>query len=355
MPKQYKPHPGVIMHSYHGRVVRFRNVDGDVYIPVTDARNLLMLGTSSIPIYAICASTAKIEFYKNGQPLSAILPCDLENLARRGVRAPISEEQHQKISWMREVAKLIKQEEATPEAALKIFDSPEFGEIRTQIHEGEPVFCLADVCKAIDISNHRNVKNRLDSEDVHSIDTLTKGGVQELTFINESGLYDTILRSESPKAKPFRKWVTKEVLPSIRKTGGYVAVTPEDTPEIVMARGLMAAQEALNRMTERALAAESTLEIAKPKVDYYDTVITHRELFSTTQIASELGMSYQTLRNLLFQHGIVTTPTGLLVIATGYADWGEDTESPHPFRSRFKWNLKGRDGIFELIAPAMPK
>lgn len=354
--KNLIPHPDVISHSYHGIVVRFRKVDDDVYIPVTDARTLLNLGSGTLPIYTMCWTVAKIEFYKNGNALTAIQPCDLENLAKRGVRATIFPDQQQRIAWMREICKQIKEAEARPEVALKIFDSPEFGQIRTQIYEGEPVFCLADVCKAIDISNSRNVKARLDSEDVHAIDTLTPKGNQSITYINESGLYDTILRSESPKAKPFRKWVTKEVLPSIRKTGGYVAVTPDDTPEIVMARGLMAAQEALNRMEKRAVEAEHNLLIAQPKADYYDAVITERELFSTTQIAAELGMSYQTLRTRLFELGIVTAAKGLLLVTPENRMLGEeDSPNVRPSRSAFKWNLEGRNKIFELIAPTMPK
>lgn len=105
--------------------------------------------------------------------------------------------------------------------SIKIFSNQEFGNIRTAGTFDEPLFCLIDVCKALNIVNYRNVKRRLDKEDVHQVDTLTNGGRQSITFINESGLYTTILRSESDRAKHFRKWVTSTVLPSIRKTGMY--------------------------------------------------------------------------------------------------------------------------------------
>lgn len=218
------------------------------------------------------------------------------------------------------------------------------------------MFCLVDVCKAIDVTNSRNVKSRLDPEDVQQINTLTAGGNQQLTYISESGLYDTIIRSDSPKAKPFRKWVTKEVLPSIRKTGGYIIATPEDTPEVIIARGMVAAKEALDRMTERALSAESNLQIAAPKAEYYDAVVTDRELFTTTQIACELGMCYKTLRTKLVQANIVTSNTGLLIVLPEYENWGEhESRTGRKGRSDFKWNRVGRDAIFNLIDPNMPK
>ena len=104
---------------------------------------------------------------------------------------------------------------------IQIFNNPQFGAVRTSGTADNPMFCLADVCQAIGITNARNVKNRLDEEDVHLVDTPTAGGTQQITFVTESGLYDVIIRSDSEQAKPFRKWVTSEVLPSIRKHGMY--------------------------------------------------------------------------------------------------------------------------------------
>lgn len=97
----------------------------------------------------------------------------------------------------------------------------ESSEVRTIQKDGEPWFVLADVCKVLEISNSRNISSRLepDEKGVTLVDTL--GGTQQMTIINESGLYTVILRSDKPQAKPFRKWVTSEVLPSIRKHGSY--------------------------------------------------------------------------------------------------------------------------------------
>jgi anti-repressor protein len=96
-------------------------------------------------------------------------------------------------------------------------------EIRTIMRDGEPWWVLKDVCNVLEIANHKNVAARLDDDEkgVHLIDSL--GGKQNTTIINEPGLYNVILRSDKPQAREFKRWVTHEVLPSIRKTGGYVS------------------------------------------------------------------------------------------------------------------------------------
>ena len=105
---------------------------------------------------------------------------------------------------------------------LEIFKNDEFGEIRTTIINNEPMFCLSDVCKALGIAQPSKVKNRLSEKGVNTIPTLTTGGEQKLLYINESNLYKTIFQSRKESAERFTDWVTSEVLPTIRKTGGYV-------------------------------------------------------------------------------------------------------------------------------------
>lgn len=101
---------------------------------------------------------------------------------------------------------------------LQIFNNEEFGEIRTITKDNEPMFCLVDICRALDISNPSKVAQRLDEDERTKLEL---GRAGETNFITESGLYAVILRSDKPNAKKFRKWVTSEVLPSIRKTGRY--------------------------------------------------------------------------------------------------------------------------------------
>lgn len=102
---------------------------------------------------------------------------------------------------------------------LQIFNNEEFGEVRTAVVNDEPMFCLIDICKALEIKNATDVAKRLDDDELTRLNLGSRAG--ETNFITESGLYAVILRSDKPNAKKFRKWVTSEVLPTIRKTGSY--------------------------------------------------------------------------------------------------------------------------------------
>lgn len=104
---------------------------------------------------------------------------------------------------------------------VQIFNNEEFGEIRTITKDNEPMFCLADVCRILEIKNVSDCKSRLRQKGVVTTDTLTNGGKQKMVFIDESNLYKTIFQSRKDSAERFTDWVTSEVLPSIRKTGGY--------------------------------------------------------------------------------------------------------------------------------------
>lgn len=106
---------------------------------------------------------------------------------------------------------------------LQVFKSPEFGEIRSVIINDEPMFCLTDVCKALELTQPSKVKDRLSQKGVNTIPTLTAGGMQNLLYISEPNLYKTIFQSRKESAERFSDWVTGEVLPSIRKNGGYIA------------------------------------------------------------------------------------------------------------------------------------
>ena len=103
---------------------------------------------------------------------------------------------------------------------LQIFNNEEFGSVRTITKDNEPMFCLSDICKALEIKNATDVAKRLDEDELTRLNLGGRAG--ESNFITESGLYAVIVRSDKPNAKKFRKWVTSEVLPTIRKTGGYV-------------------------------------------------------------------------------------------------------------------------------------
>jgi prophage antirepressor-like protein len=177
--------------------------------------------------------------------------------------------------------------------SVLVFNNPQFGDVRTAGTSEQPLFCLADVCKAVGIANNRNVRNRLDQEDVHQMDTLTKGGLQSMAYVTEAGMYDVILRSDSSQAKPFRKWVTSEVLPAIRRTGGYMAAAPAETPEQIMARALLVAQDTIERSRQKLAVAEKTIEEQRGAV-----------LFTNSVKTSESSILVGELATILKQNGV---------------------------------------------------
>ena len=131
---------------------------------------------------------------------------------------------------------------------LQIFNSEEFGDIRTVTIENEPMFCLSDVCKALGLTQPSKVKDRLNEKGVNTIPTLTAGGEQKLLYINESNLYKTIFQSRKESAERFTDWVTSEVLPAIRKTGSYQKpMTIEEQLQIV-AKGTLEVKEEIHRV-----------------------------------------------------------------------------------------------------------
>lgn len=143
--------------------------------------------------------------------------------------------------------------------SIKIFENVQFGQIRTSVTEsGEPLFCLADVTKALELNGGaRNVKSRLNPKGVVSINTPTNGGIQQLNFITEPNLYKCIFQSRKKEAEQFQNWVCGEVLPSIRKSGGYMVAKVDETPEQIMARALMLAKETIDRQQDAIAKAES--------------------------------------------------------------------------------------------------
>lgn len=141
---------------------------------------------------------------------------------------------------------------------LQIFNNEEFGEVRTAVVNDEPMFCLIDICKALEIKNATDVAKRLDEDELTRLNLGSRAG--ETNFITESGLYAVILRSDKPNAKKFRKWVTSEVLPTIRKTGSYNK--PMSTAEKI--KLLAQGNEELNERVEKVEDKLDSLENDMP-------------------------------------------------------------------------------------------
>ena len=182
---------------------------------------------------------------------------------------------------------------------IKIFSNPQFGNIRTAGTPDSPLFCLADVCKALDLRQN-DVVRRIDKGVVSTHPLQTAGGIQMANFVNEDGLYDVILDSRKPEAKVFRKWVTSEVLPTIRKTGQYGSY---EVPKTFAEALLLAAKNQQKIEEQQRMIAEKQMQIEKdaPKVLFTDAVIGSKSSVLIGELAKMLSVNGYTIgQNRLF-------------------------------------------------------
>ena len=172
---------------------------------------------------------------------------------------------------------------------LMIFNNPEFGEIRTVEVNGEPWFVGKDVATALGYKNPQEaVRNHVDDEDKGVSEVLTPGGKQTVPVINESGLYSLVLSSKLPGAKKFKRWITSEVIPSIRKNGGYVNGQENMTPEELMAAALIMANKTIENQKVRLSTLTVENQIMQPKADYFDDLVDRNLLTGLRETAKEL-------------------------------------------------------------------
>lgn len=205
---------------------------------------------------------------------------------------------------------------------VKNFNSPMFGELRvTRNEKGELLFCLKDVCDALELQTKFVVKRLSPQVVTINVEVVTgkksdgTNAIQTISmyFVTEPDLYRCIFQSRKPTARKFQDWVFNEVLPSLRTTGAYVVAKEEDSEEDIIARGLIAAKAALARREERIKELEcensqskqvieiQSERIAKdaPKVEYYDQTLAAENMLTTRQIANELGITANELHNKL--------------------------------------------------------
>lgn len=198
---------------------------------------------------------------------------------------------------------------------ITIFTNPTFGEIRTAGTAEEPMFCLADVCKVLELQV-TPTKNRLNNPGVNSIKVGVQTGIKkdgtpaiqmtDMIFISEQNLYKVIMRSDKPQAEPFQDWVCGEVLPTIRKTGGYIAANAQMTDEEIMATALRIGEATIRKRDERIrqLEAEAKqkdilINDMRKGNDYLNTILQSNGTVTTTQIAQDYGMSAVALNRKL--------------------------------------------------------
>lgn len=231
-------------------------------------------------------------------------------------------------------------------------------EVRTIEKDGENWWGLADVCKVLELSNPTKVADRLDVDEKANFELGFRGG--STNCINESGLYSVILRSDKPQAKPFRKWVTSEVLPAIRKHGMYATDELLANPDIAIA-----AFTALKEERERRKALETTIAVQtqqiqelKPKASYYDLVLNCKDLLSTSVIAKDYGKSAKWLNAYLHEHGIQFRQGKIWLLYQKYAEKGYTSTKTHNVNGsdgqqhpkiHTYWTQKGRLFIYDLL------
>lgn len=225
---------------------------------------------------------------------------------------------------------------------LVTFENAAFGKIRTLTIDGEPWFVAADVCKALELGNPSMTVERLDADEkgISSIDTL--GGKQRMAIINEPGLYSVILCSRKPEAKAFKRWITHEVIPAIRKYGGYMTKSlleqVLENPNLIyeFARRMLAEQQKNERLKQE-------LDRAKPKADYYDAFIHPESCTNIRATAKELKVPEKMFTAFLIRKRyLYRAPSGGLMPYAKAADDGL-------FFVKDYIAVNGHQGVYTLV------
>lgn len=225
-------------------------------------------------------------------------------------------------------------------------------EVRTVMQDGEPWFCLVDVCRVLGLGSPHKVAERLDPDELAGIEIRSGGQMRKMTFINESGLYNVILRSDKPEAKPFRKWVTGTVLPTIRKTGTYSTNALPDPQKSALTEAKLNNSRA--RLASTWLRVGSMVSIPEYKdvcAHYASSVLSGGEavlplpevrehLYTAAQVGDMLGISGNAVGRLANKHGLKTLEYGKMV-------WDKSPNSPKQVKT-FRYNQKAVERLKAL-------
>lgn len=191
---------------------------------------------------------------------------------------------------------------------MKIFENADYGKLRTFQKEGEIWFVAKDLARALGYRDAHNMNRMLDDDEKGMQSMSTPGGTQHMSTINESGVYHSIMKSRQDNAKQFRRWVTKEVLPSIRRDGGYIVTKDDESEQELMARALKVADRTLQRVREREKKLIAARKKDKPKVDFYNTVTKSPDAIEMGKVAKVLkvpGYGRNNLFAFLRERGIL--------------------------------------------------
>lgn len=231
-------------------------------------------------------------------------------------------------------------------------------QVRTLAINNEPYFVGKDVALILGYSNtQRSVNAHVDAEDKRGYQISTPFGKQEMTVINESGLYSLILSSKMPQAKEFKHWVTSEVLPTIRKHGAYM--TPAKIEEVLTDPDtIINLATQLKQEREGRLIAEQKVNELTPKATYYDKVLADKSLVTITQIAKDYGMSGRAMNKKLHELNVIYKQgqTWLLYAMYQKTGWTHSETVMVPKKDgtekavlNTKWTQQGRLGLYELL------
>ena len=244
---------------------------------------------------------------------------------------------------------------------LQIFENKEFGKIRTVEINNEPYFVGKDVADILGYSNTRDALSKhIDDEDKLTSQIATAGQNRNVIVINESGLYSLILSSKLPTAKKFKRWVTSEVLPSIRKHGMYATDELIANPDIAIAafQALKEEREQRQLLQFECNKQKQIIGELKPKADYTDIILQSKSLVTVTQIAKDYGMSGTAMNEMLHNYGVQYKQSGQWLLYSKYHNNGfthsETVTITHSDGRtgtvmNTKWTQKGRLFIYNLL------
>ena len=249
---------------------------------------------------------------------------------------------------------------------VTIFSNQEFGNVRTVTIDGEPWFVGKDIADALGYADTSDaIRRHIDDDDKLTRCFTDSGQSREMYVINESGVYSLIFSSRLESAKRFKHWVTSEVLPSIRKHGGYVQNQENLSDAEFMARALEVARRVLADREKRLANAESVIAVQnqqilemQPKVSYYDIVLQCKNAIPITIIAKDYGMTANALNQKLHELGIQYHIRKTWVLYDKYAEQGYTVSKTHWFPDKYgrpasnivtQWTQKGRLFIYDLL------
>jgi anti-repressor protein len=247
---------------------------------------------------------------------------------------------------------------------IQIFNNPEFGQIRTAGTSDNPLFCLTDICKVLELQPSR-VKGRLEDGVTSSNPIVDSLGREQLAvFVNEDGLYDVIIDSRKPEAKAFRKWITSEVLPTIRKHGAYMtdeALTRAITePDFLIQLATALKEEKNKRLSMEQVCEEQKVQIEDltKKVSYLDLILASTNTVTITQIAQDYGMSGRAFNKLLNEQKVQYKVGTQWILYAKYKDKSyvssetvhfEGSDGTQHTTLNTKWTQKGRLFLYDLL------